>query len=48
MGTRGPGAIAVVGDALLDRDLEGRADRLCPDAPAPVGLTCQPGGSPMV
>ena len=26
----------VVGDALLDRDLDGRADRLCPDAPAPV------------
>jgi rfaE bifunctional protein nucleotidyltransferase chain/domain/rfaE bifunctional protein kinase chain/domain len=32
----GTAAIAVVGDALLDRDLEGRADRLCPDAPAPV------------
>lgn len=28
--------IAVVGDALLDRDLDGRAGRLCPDAPAPV------------
>ena len=28
--------LAVVGDALLDRDLDGRAERLCPDAPAPV------------
>ena len=26
----------VVGDALLDVDLLGRADRLCPDAPVPV------------
>ena len=28
--------IAVVGDALLDRDVEGRVERLCPDAPVPV------------
>jgi rfaE bifunctional protein nucleotidyltransferase chain/domain/rfaE bifunctional protein kinase chain/domain len=28
--------IAVVGDALLDRDLDGRAERLAPDAPVPV------------
>lgn len=28
--------IAVVGDTLLDIDLTGHADRLCPDAPAPV------------
>ncbi|WP_243638166.1 D-glycero-beta-D-manno-heptose 1-phosphate adenylyltransferase [Rubrobacter taiwanensis] len=28
--------IAVVGDALLDRDVEGRVERVCPDAPAPV------------
>jgi D-beta-D-heptose 7-phosphate kinase / D-beta-D-heptose 1-phosphate adenosyltransferase len=28
--------IAVVGDALLDRDIEGSVDRLCPDAPVPV------------
>lgn len=28
--------IVVVGDALLDRDLDGRADRLAPDAPVPV------------
>ncbi|HEY6709698.1 MAG TPA: PfkB family carbohydrate kinase [Actinomycetota bacterium] len=32
--TRGP--LVVVGDALLDRDLEGRAERLAPDAPVPV------------
>lgn len=30
------GALVVIGDALLDRDLDGRVDRLCPDAPAPV------------
>lgn len=28
--------LAVVGDALLDRDLEGRAERLSPEAPVPV------------
>ena len=28
--------IVVVGDTLLDIDLTGHADRLCPDAPAPV------------
>lgn len=28
--------IAIVGDCLLDRDLEGRVDRLSPDAPVPV------------
>src|SRR4051794_28282720 len=28
--------IVVVGDALLDRDLDGRAERLAPDAPVPV------------
>jgi rfaE bifunctional protein kinase chain/domain len=26
--------LVVVGDAILDRDLEGRVERLCPDAPA--------------
>ncbi|MFI8825061.1 PfkB family carbohydrate kinase [Streptomyces sp. NPDC053431] len=31
---RGP--IVVVGDLLLDEDIEGTADRLAPDAPAPV------------
>jgi D-beta-D-heptose 7-phosphate kinase / D-beta-D-heptose 1-phosphate adenosyltransferase len=30
----GAGPLVVVGDALLDRDLEGRVERLCPDAPA--------------
>jgi D-beta-D-heptose 7-phosphate kinase/D-beta-D-heptose 1-phosphate adenosyltransferase len=29
-------AIVVVGDALLDHDLEGDVERLCPDAPVPV------------
>ena len=28
--------LVVVGDALLDRDVEGHVERLCPDAPAPV------------
>jgi D-beta-D-heptose 7-phosphate kinase / D-beta-D-heptose 1-phosphate adenosyltransferase len=28
--------LAVVGDCLLDRDLQGRVERLCSDAPAPV------------
>jgi len=28
--------LVVVGDALLDRDLDGRVKRLCPDAPVPV------------
>jgi D-beta-D-heptose 7-phosphate kinase / D-beta-D-heptose 1-phosphate adenosyltransferase len=28
--------LTVVGDALLDRDLDGRAERLAPDAPVPV------------
>jgi rfaE bifunctional protein nucleotidyltransferase chain/domain/rfaE bifunctional protein kinase chain/domain len=32
--TRGP--LVVVGDALLDVDLDGRAERLAPDAPVPV------------
>ncbi|NJQ05586.1 D-glycero-beta-D-manno-heptose 1-phosphate adenylyltransferase [Streptomyces lonarensis] len=31
-----PAPLVVVGDALLDRDLDGRADRLAPDAPVPV------------
>jgi rfaE bifunctional protein nucleotidyltransferase chain/domain/rfaE bifunctional protein kinase chain/domain len=41
--------LAVVGDALLDRDLEGTADRLSPDAPVPVVddpvMTARPGGA---
>jgi D-beta-D-heptose 7-phosphate kinase/D-beta-D-heptose 1-phosphate adenosyltransferase len=28
--------LVVVGDALLDIDVEGTVTRLCPDAPAPV------------
>lgn len=43
------GPLVVVGDALLDIDLVGRADRLCPDAPVPVleDLTehARPGGA---
>ncbi|GDY33369.1 D-glycero-beta-D-manno-heptose 1-phosphate adenylyltransferase [Gandjariella thermophila] len=30
------GPLVVVGDALLDADIEGTADRLCPEAPVPV------------
>jgi D-beta-D-heptose 7-phosphate kinase / D-beta-D-heptose 1-phosphate adenosyltransferase len=30
------GHLVVVGDSLLDRDLDGRAERLAPDAPVPV------------
>jgi len=28
--------VTIVGDAFLDRDMEGRVDRVCPDAPVPV------------
>src|SRR3954454_5006217 len=31
-----PERLLVVGDALLDRDLDGAAERLAPDAPVPV------------
>jgi rfaE bifunctional protein nucleotidyltransferase chain/domain len=41
--------LLVVGDALLDHDLSGRADRLAPDAPVPVvsdtARTTRPGGA---
>ncbi|MEU2272055.1 D-beta-D-heptose 1-phosphate adenosyltransferase, partial [Streptomyces olindensis] len=41
--------LVVVGDALLDRDLTGRAERLAPDAPVPVVDDCgertRPGGA---
>ncbi|WP_214410072.1 D-glycero-beta-D-manno-heptose 1-phosphate adenylyltransferase [Sphaerisporangium fuscum] len=30
------GPLVVIGDSLLDVDIEGEADRLCPDAPVPV------------
>lgn len=33
---RGASPLLVVGDCLLDRDLEGRVERLSPDAPVPV------------
>ena len=29
-------SLVVVGDALLDRDIQGRVERMCPEAPAPV------------
>jgi D-beta-D-heptose 7-phosphate kinase / D-beta-D-heptose 1-phosphate adenosyltransferase len=35
-GPRRRNPLVVVGDALLDRDLDGRAERLAPDAPVPV------------
>jgi rfaE bifunctional protein nucleotidyltransferase chain/domain/rfaE bifunctional protein kinase chain/domain len=35
-GERRPARLVVVGDALLDRDLDGHARRLAPDAPVPV------------
>ncbi|MFI9155067.1 D-glycero-beta-D-manno-heptose 1-phosphate adenylyltransferase [Streptomyces sp. NPDC053367] len=41
--------LLVVGDALLDHDLEGRAERLAPDAPVPVvsgaRRSTRPGGA---
>ncbi|MFC4472163.1 D-glycero-beta-D-manno-heptose 1-phosphate adenylyltransferase [Streptomyces xiangluensis] len=41
--------LVVVGDALLDRDLTGTAERLAPDAPVPVVADCahrlRPGGA---
>lgn len=45
----GRAPLLVVGDALLDRDLTGSADRLAPDAPVPVVADCaerlRPGGA---
>jgi rfaE bifunctional protein nucleotidyltransferase chain/domain/rfaE bifunctional protein kinase chain/domain len=49
--SRGSGArpLVVVGDALLDRDVTGRADRLSPDGPVPVVTAAEeterPGGA---
>jgi D-beta-D-heptose 7-phosphate kinase / D-beta-D-heptose 1-phosphate adenosyltransferase len=41
--------VVVIGDALLDVDVEGTVERLCPDAPAPVldvvGESARPGGA---
>ena len=36
MSTRADAALVVLGDALLDRDLEGKVERLSPEAPVPV------------
>jgi rfaE bifunctional protein nucleotidyltransferase chain/domain len=45
----GKAPLVVVGDALLDRDLTGTAERLAPDAPVPVVADCaqrtRPGGA---
>ncbi|GGZ32454.1 D-glycero-beta-D-manno-heptose 1-phosphate adenylyltransferase [Streptomyces poonensis] len=45
----GRAPLLVVGDALLDRDLTGTAERLAPDAPVPVVADCaervRPGGA---
>lgn len=45
----GTAPLVVIGDALLDRDLVGRCDRLAPDAPVPVVSDCEerlrPGGA---
>jgi rfaE bifunctional protein nucleotidyltransferase chain/domain/rfaE bifunctional protein kinase chain/domain len=42
-------AVTVIGDALLDRDVIGSAERLCPDAPVPVveerAVDERPGGA---
>jgi len=41
--------VVVVGDTLLDRDIEGVVDRICPDAPVPVvqarSVHPRPGGA---
>ena len=43
------GSLVVVGDALLDRDVEGRVERLCPEVPVPVvdalATRSRPGGA---
>lgn len=41
--------LVVIGDAMLDRDIAGKVDRVCPDEPAPVfdesGSDDRPGGA---
>lgn len=41
--------VVVVGDTLLDRDIEGTVERVCPDAPVPVvdarSVRARPGGA---
>jgi D-beta-D-heptose 7-phosphate kinase / D-beta-D-heptose 1-phosphate adenosyltransferase len=48
-GRAGSSRLVVVGDALLDQDLDGRVERICPDAPAPVldqsEIDSRPGGA---
>jgi D-beta-D-heptose 7-phosphate kinase/D-beta-D-heptose 1-phosphate adenosyltransferase len=43
------GRLVVVGDAMLDRDIEGTVERICPEAPVPVldedGRSASPGGA---
>ncbi|MFF5217708.1 PfkB family carbohydrate kinase [Micromonospora sp. NPDC000442] len=43
------GPLVVLGDTLLDRDIDGTVERLCPDAPVPVlderSATDRPGGA---
>ena len=43
--------LTVIGDVILDRDLVGFVDRLCPDAPVPVvderEVIERPGGAGM-
>lgn len=43
------GPLVIIGDALLDRDLDGAVRRLCPDTPAPVVdepvVSPRPGGA---
>src|SRR5918992_1375548 len=43
------GPIVIIGDTLLDRDVDGTSDRLCPDAPVPVldeqSASDRPGGA---
>ena len=44
-----PARLLVIGDALLDRDVNGRVERVCPDAPVPVvdvrDVSERPGGA---
>jgi rfaE bifunctional protein nucleotidyltransferase chain/domain/rfaE bifunctional protein kinase chain/domain len=35
-GTKAPPHVVVIGDVVLDREIAGRTDRICPDAPVPV------------
>ena len=35
-GTKAPPHVVVIGDVVLDREIAGRTERICPDAPVPV------------